>query len=50
MALTTVSLWDSSHHLINVLTAAAPGGFAAFATGYFLTHFLSLNLLIGHDW
>jgi hypothetical protein len=38
----TLTLWDSSHHLINVLAAAAPRRFTALAASNLLAHYFSL--------
>jgi hypothetical protein len=42
VALALLGLRGTAHYLVNVLAAAAPGGFAALAASYFLTHFDSL--------
>ena len=42
VSLALLGLRDTAHYLVYVLAAAAPGGFAALAAGYFLTHFGSL--------
>jgi hypothetical protein len=44
MTLALLRLWNAAHDLIYVLATARPGGFAAFAAGYFRTH---LFLLVG---
>ena len=39
VALALLRLRGTAHYLVNVLAAATPGGFAALAAGYLLTHF-----------
>jgi hypothetical protein len=41
VTLAALALWDSTHDLLDMLPAAAPGRFAAFAARHFLAHFLS---------
>lgn len=38
VTLATLVLRDTAHDLVNVLTAAGPGGFTALAAGDFSTH------------
>lgn len=42
VSLALMGLWGTAHYLVYMLAAAAPGGFAALAAGYLLTHFGSL--------
>ena len=50
VALATLSLWNATHYLVNVLAAAAPRGFATFAAFNCTAHIVSLSfgfLLVG---
>jgi hypothetical protein len=38
MTLTLLALWDSTHNLVDVLSASSPGCFAALSAGCLLAH------------
>jgi hypothetical protein len=46
VTLALLGLRNSAHYLGHVLAAARPGCLSAFATGYFLAHFVSSALVI----